>query len=163
MIRFSEKLRRKITASKTAREALPGAASRDFTSFSAAFLERSPVDELTSRRLLRVYGTRAQQLLDLAQGDSELLEPLTSNSHALRAEVMMSFQHEMAETLADCLLRRTMIGMNHSAEFGADRAVAEVAQKYLGWSSARAAQEITDYQKYRERFHPQKIRESASV
>ncbi|MEJ7616069.1 MAG: glycerol-3-phosphate dehydrogenase [Pyrinomonadaceae bacterium] len=149
-----QKLGREKTLSKTAREPLPGAAIHDFKSFSASFIRQSPLEETTARRLLRVYGTRAPKVLEFAREDPELLEPLTPDANALRAEVLMSFRCELAQTLADCLLRRTMIGMNYRAARGADLAAAAIARKHLGWSAPKAEQEIAAYRKYRERFHP---------
>jgi glycerol-3-phosphate dehydrogenase len=151
------KLGRKSPACMTARRALPGADASDFHEFSERFMTDKPFPlETTAARLLRIYGTRASEVLDLAAQDPELAFPFDTETGALGAEILMSFQREMAETLTDCLLRRTMVGMNSRAGLGADEAAAVIAQKYLGWSESRVEQEIAAYRKYIERFHPRK-------
>jgi glycerol-3-phosphate dehydrogenase len=142
----------------TAQESLPGAETSDFKGFSERFMTESPLPlAATTTRLLRIYGTRASALLDVAAQDPELALVFDTETGAIAAEVLMSFQQEMAETLADCLLRRTMVGMNSLAGVGADEAAAMIARKYLGWSHNRAAEEIAAYRKYIERFHPRKL------
>lgn len=83
------KLGRPSPACATAKEVLPGAVN--LSSFAAEF--KGP------ERLLRVYGSRAHQVTQLHE------DPLTS-------EILFAFKHEFAKTLADCFLRRTMIGLN---------------------------------------------------
>ena len=155
------KFGRKPPPCMTASEALPGADASDFHKLSEQFMTESPFPlEATAARLLRIYGTRASEVLDLAAQDTELALPFDTETGAIGAEVLMSFQREMAETLADCLLRRTMVGMNSRAGLGADEAAAVIARKYLGWSESRADQEIAAYRKYIERFHPRKLVQS---
>ena len=55
--------------------------------------------------------------------------------------VVFSFQHEMAKTLADCFLRRTMRGLDGDLGLGD----LEAAVKALGWSDERARCEIENY------------------
>ncbi|HEX7772182.1 MAG TPA: glycerol-3-phosphate dehydrogenase [Pyrinomonadaceae bacterium] len=83
------KLGRPSPPCTTAREVLPGAVN--FSSFAAEF--KGP------ERLLRVYGSRANQVTQLNE------DPFTS-------EIRFALKHEFAKTLDDCLLRRTMIGLN---------------------------------------------------
>ncbi|HEV7397259.1 MAG TPA: glycerol-3-phosphate dehydrogenase C-terminal domain-containing protein, partial [Pyrinomonadaceae bacterium] len=60
---------------------------------------------------------------------------------------VFAFQEEMAKTLSDCMLRRTMVGLNSRAGIGADEAAAEIAQRYLGWPYQRARDEVEEYRK----------------
>ncbi|HEX8652030.1 MAG TPA: glycerol-3-phosphate dehydrogenase [Pyrinomonadaceae bacterium] len=149
-----KKLGRRSPACLTARVALPGATTDDWRAFSERFLAESPLPALASRRLLRIYGTRAREVLELAAEDTLLAEAFDTETGAIGAEILFSFRREMALTLADCLLRRTMVGMNSTVGLGADEAAAVIARKYLGWSESRAAQEVAAYRKYIERFHP---------
>jgi glycerol-3-phosphate dehydrogenase len=148
------KLGRKSPACTTAREPLPGAATNDWHAFREKFLADSFLPSSQTARLLRIYGTRAREVLDLAAEDPCLAEAFDAETGAIGAEVPFSFRDELAETLADCLLRRTMVGMNSTVGLNADEAAARVAQKYLGWSRSKAAQEVAAYRKYIERFHP---------
>jgi glycerol-3-phosphate dehydrogenase len=103
--------------------------------------------------LLRVYGTRATEVLLMAAEHPELLEPLDDATGAIRAEVLFAFRREMAATLTDCLLRRTMTGISAGAGLGTDEAAAAVARQYLGWDEARAEREIAAYRDYMKRLH----------
>ena len=94
---------------------------------------------------MRVYGTRANEVLELASQDPTLAETFNDEGNAIGAEIVFSFTQEMAATLADCLLRRTMLGLNSSLGIGADLAAAEIARKHLGWSEQRARNEVASY------------------
>jgi glycerol-3-phosphate dehydrogenase len=148
-----KKLGRKSPACMTARKALPGSATDDWRAFSERFLAESFLPPAPSARLLRIYGTRAGEVLELAAVDARLAQAFDAETGAIGAEILMSFQREMAETLTDCLLRRTMVGMNASVGLGADEAAAVIARSFLGWSESRAAQEVAAYRQYIERFH----------
>jgi glycerol-3-phosphate dehydrogenase len=139
-------------ACTTDRDPLPGAATADFDSFSTSFKEQSCLPEATNDRLLRIYGTRACLLLDLIAEDASLAHLFDSETGALSAEVVFAFTHEFATTLADCLLRRTMVGLNSSRGLAAIEAAGAIAQKYLGWTEQRGEQEIVAYRKEILRF-----------
>ena len=132
-------------ASMTADNPLPGAASPDFVAFCANFKQRSQLPEATNDRLLRIYGTRASLLLNLIAESPSLAEPFDSETGALSAEVVFGFRHELATTLADCLLRRTMVGLNSSCGLTAIEAAGAIARKQLGWSEERLEQEMNAY------------------
>ncbi|MFN2510653.1 MAG: glycerol-3-phosphate dehydrogenase [Pyrinomonadaceae bacterium] len=142
----------------TANAALPGADRVHFPSFSEQFKRDSGMSSQISERLLRVYGTRAPEILKLAAQDKTLAENFDQETGAIAAEVIFSFQEEMAETLADCLLRRTMVGLNSSAGIGADETAAAIAKKHLGWSEVRVQEEVAGYRSYVERFRPRSMR-----
>jgi glycerol-3-phosphate dehydrogenase len=59
--------------------------------------------------------------------------------------VVFSFEHELAKTLADCFLRRTMRGLNADLGLGDLDAAAEIGVRLLGWSDERAKREIENY------------------
>ncbi len=156
-----KKLGRKAPRCQTAVEPLPGARGdgrEDFPVFSERFIARSPLPIAASERLLRVYGTRAALVLELIAAQPELAQPLSPATDAIGAEVLMSFQHEMAMTLTDCLLRRTMTGLKATVGIGEDEGAARVARKYLGWSEERAAREVAAYRAYVGRFHPRALK-----
>lgn len=150
-----KKLGRAQRACQTASVRLPGAATDDWTKFCEQFKSGSRLPASIADRLLRVYGTRAITVLKLAEeGGADLLEVFSPETGAIGAEVLMSFRREMARTLTDCLLRRTMVGLDRTLGLTAIDAAARIAQKYLGWSEARVEQERADYIRYVERFHP---------
>ena len=63
-------------------------------------------------------------------------------------DVVYSFEHEMAKTLADCFLRRTMRGLQGDLGLGD----LEAAVRVLGWSDERAKREIETYRNEVTRF-----------
>ncbi|HEV7842473.1 MAG TPA: FAD-dependent oxidoreductase, partial [Pyrinomonadaceae bacterium] len=148
-----KKLRRPPSPSRTAHEPLPGASTSDFTSFAENFRREHQLPGPVQEHLLRVYGTRAPEVLEMAADHPELLELLDDATGTIRAEVLFAFRREMAATLTDCLLRRTMTGIGAGAGLGAIETAASIAQKYLGWDEARAEREIAAYRDYMKRLH----------
>jgi glycerol-3-phosphate dehydrogenase len=139
-----EQLARQVMReSTTAQVPLPGGA--DFNVFCKDFKQRSHLPEATNDRWLRIYGTRASLILDLLEADQSLAEIVDEETGALAAEVVFAFENELATTLSDCLLRRTMVGLNSSHGLSAVDAAGAVAEKYLGWSGTRVEQEIAAY------------------
>lgn len=150
---IGQRLGKELPPSATARNALPGAVGTDdFCSFSEQFKRDSGLSSKAREHLLRVYGTRAMDVLYLAAGDESLRESFDNETGAIAAEVVFSFQQEMAETLADCLLRRTMVGLNSSVGIGADENAAAIAREHLGWSESRVQKEVAGYRTYVKRF-----------
>ena len=134
--------------STTAQERLPGAGTTDFATFAERFKQECGLTESTSNRLLRIYGTRSAVLLNLIEEDSSLAEVFDFETGAIAAEVIFAFKHELAQTLSDCLLRRTMVGLNSTCGLNALEAAAAIAQKHLGWSSGRSDEEIGEYREH---------------
>ena len=153
-----KKLRRRVESpDSTAFVNLPGAppCGSDMAKFGAHFAANSPLPAVTNARLLRVYGVRAAEVLDVCREHSRLCEPLIAGGEAVAAEIVFSFRHEMAETLTDCLLRRTMLGLNSTCGLDVVEPAARVAQDFLGWDQQRAEREINEYRRHVRRFHPQ--------
>jgi glycerol-3-phosphate dehydrogenase len=57
--------------------------------------------------LVRRHGTEAPQVLEIASGRPELLEPLVEGLPYLKAEAIWATRHEMSLTIDDLLSRRT--------------------------------------------------------
>jgi glycerol-3-phosphate dehydrogenase len=142
---------------ETAETPLPGAlvegfASSDFDTLRESLTSREGLAPRTAARLLKVYGTRSQEVARLASDEPELAELISEETGSIAAEVVYSFREELAATLADCLLRRTMVGLNGRLGLDALEAAARVARRYLGWDEERAASEVESYKRYVERF-----------
>ena len=127
----------------TSRDPLPGAI--DFDAFCANFKQDSCLPEATKDRLLSIYGTRVSLLLNLINEDESLAKVFDSETGALSAEIVFAFTREFATTLADCLLRRTMVGLNSSRGLAAVEAAGAIARKHLGWTERRLEDEIAAY------------------
>jgi glycerol-3-phosphate dehydrogenase len=138
----------------TAQTPLPGAASGDLEAFAGAFKNDSKLPLKSCERLLKLYGVRAGEVVQLASEDDELRELLCPETGSIGAEIIFSFREELAETLCDSLLRRTMIGLNRAAGLDAVERAAGLARRHFGWDDVRAAREVAAYRLYVERFHP---------
>ncbi len=152
------KLGKDRAASRTASAALPGAGATRLTVLADRIKRAYGLSSQTSERLARVYGARASEVLKLTGEHKALLEVLDAETGSVAAEVVFSFQEELARTLADCLLRRTMVGLNSTCGLNAVEAAAGVAQRYLGWSEDRARTEAENYRTYVERFQTTRLK-----
>jgi glycerol-3-phosphate dehydrogenase len=142
---------------ETATTPLPGASdeappSASFDALRESLTSRGGVSPRSAARLVKVYGARASEVARLASDEPELLEVISEETGSIAAEVVYAFREESAETLADCLLRRTMVGLNGRLGLDALEASARVARKFLGWDEGRAASEVENYKRYVERF-----------
>jgi glycerol-3-phosphate dehydrogenase len=154
-----KELGKSVVQCSTAEVSLPGAAmpatsetNSSFAEFGKEFKQGSGLPEATSNRLLRIYGTRSTQLVKMTAAEPSLAKIFDVETHAIAAEVVFSFEHEFASTLADCLLRRTMVGLNSTLGMKAVKAAANIALEHLGWQESRVQQELAGYQNAIGRF-----------
>ncbi|HZE71198.1 MAG TPA: glycerol-3-phosphate dehydrogenase [Pyrinomonadaceae bacterium] len=152
------RLGRQAPKCTTAVAVLPGATS-DFTNSCEELKKEYRLSEPTVARLLRLYGVRAVEVLKLVKEDEQLCEVFDPETGAVSAEVVFSFKEEMATTLSDCLLRRTMVGLNSTCGLAAVKPAANIAQRFLGWSDQQARNEIERYRTYVERMHPRGVQD----
>jgi glycerol-3-phosphate dehydrogenase len=136
------KLGRETPSCETASLPLPGGGVADWVQFRERFLSTLSVSRPVAERLLRIYGTRAEDVLAC---EPELLEVIDPSTGAIAAEIVHAFRAEMASTLTDALARRTMITLGPSAGVGPDEAAARVARRWLGWDGERARAEVRAY------------------
>ena len=151
-----KKLGRSTVKCETDRVPLPGVATpgpiSNFADFCKAFKQNCGLPEAISERLLRIYGTRSAAIVKLVADDVSLADVFDAETQAIAAEVVYAFEHELAQTLTDCLLRRTMVGLNSTLGMNAVEAAAIIAQNRLGWTKDRVAEEVSSYRRYVERF-----------
>jgi glycerol-3-phosphate dehydrogenase len=147
----------KAAACTTGEAKLPGANAADFAAFCGAFKQESGLAPTTAERLLNIYGTRSTELADMVRDNAALAEPFCAETGAIAAELLLAFKCEMAETLADVLLRRTLVGLGPRLGLDAIENAARLAQGYLGWDSERAATEVAGYRREIKRFCPRNL------
>jgi glycerol-3-phosphate dehydrogenase len=104
--------------------------------------------------LVSIFGSRAEAVLGLVRGKPELTAEIDPESGAIAAEVVFAGREEMAQTLSDILLRRTMIAYGPSVGLGADEAALAVAGKHLGWTKTRQKKELAAYRDWISRYRP---------
>jgi glycerol-3-phosphate dehydrogenase len=109
---------------------------------------RTGVHVARVEHLLRRYGSRAEDVLDLCTGadGDELAAPLPGAEDYLAAEVVYAATHEGARHLEDVLTRRTRISIE-AWDRGTATSVraAELMARILGWDSGRTIEEIRHY------------------
>lgn len=150
-----EVLGRDLPTSTTAEVPLPGAPGNPGV-FSRDFHRNRPewLSEQSASYLLRVYGTRAISIVDLASDRPELQAVISPRTGAIAAIVPFAFEQEFATTLTDVIMRRGMFGYAADAGFESLAGVAAAARDGLGWDEARVGAELADFREYMSRFLP---------
>jgi glycerol-3-phosphate dehydrogenase len=107
---------------------------------------RLGVDPGTLLRLRARYGGETPEVLALASGRSELLEPLVPGLPELKVEAVWAVRREMALTLDDVLSRRTRAGLRRArATAEAAGAVASLLDPEWGRDPGPGADEARDW------------------
>jgi glycerol-3-phosphate dehydrogenase len=156
-----KKLERKGPKSTSRKTPLPGSDTADFGSFVDGFKAASKTPDVIRDRLLKIYGVRAAEVLAIGEDDPDLLTTLSPIENVetalIGAEVIWAFREEMAETLSDVLLRRTMAGYGPRVALDVVEPAAQVAVKHLGWDEERAEREVSEYREWIERYTPKEF------
>lgn len=142
-----KKLDKPSPACTTSRGKLPGATTNNSSSF-ATLDDQNQLSELSISHLQRTYGVAARVVMEMAAEEPRLSSVIDSETGAIAAEVVYAFKNELAQTLSDCLMRRTMIGLNSTRGLNAVEAAAGVGQDFLGWSEEKSSIEIESYRDY---------------
>jgi glycerol-3-phosphate dehydrogenase len=139
-----KKLQRKSPPCVTAERPLPGAAAHNFKVFCDEFRNlHDEFERVILERLLNIYGTRAEEVLKVADEDVDLKHIFDPETGAIAAEIIFAFRHEMAETISDCLLRRTMVGLNSNSGLNALEDAAQITRRWRDCSVKSDTTEIS--------------------
>jgi glycerol-3-phosphate dehydrogenase len=136
---------------------LPGARAADVAALRDevnGIAEILSIPSASVAHLIRTFGARALAVLELADREPELRAVVAPETGAIAAEVVFAVRDELAQDLEDVLLRRTMVGLGREVGIGADRRMAEVAVRHLGWTAAHAEAEVAAYRAHVERLTP---------
>jgi glycerol-3-phosphate dehydrogenase len=129
----------------TGEQALPGGESAALDVLVASARARGASDA-TARHLVAYYGSEAPAILNLAERDRALGEPLMAGRPEIWAEVTHAVEREMAVRLQDVLMRRLHLFYECRDQGSAvANAVATRMKKLLGWDDSREAEELGDY------------------
>jgi len=111
-----------------------------------AAYDAAGVPAMTTDRIAWLYGTGMETLLRFGDEDPAWLHPLAPGTPALRAEVRLAVEQEMALTLTDFMDRRSAL-MLFSEDQGRAAApeAARIMGALLGWSDERRAKEQKAY------------------
>lgn len=122
--------------SSTADAPLPGARTSE---------DRDRPASSAQDRLSELYGTRAAEIVALAQSTPELARPLSPKYPDIGAQVVFAVRFEHCARLSDFLRRRTLLGTTDDQGWDAAAAAAELMANELGWSRSRIENETTAY------------------
>ncbi len=104
------------------------------------------VQEEEVRRLIEIYGTRYEILLERIRKDQVLLSPVVPGEPDILAQIDHAVREEMAVKLSDFLRRRTGLALGrHRRDPGMLKTVAERMGMLLGWDAKRQQEEIQSY------------------
>jgi len=134
---------------RTATVTLPGAPAGDMEAFvdeRRRQLAGAGVPPPAVDRLCWLYGRQLDDLLAFGATDDAWLQPLGVGLPAIRGEVRLAVEQEMAATLADFMDRRGAL-LLFSPNFGLAgvEEAAAIMSGLLGWNDARRAREIASY------------------
>lgn len=155
------KLGRTAPPSPTRQAQFPGAIG-SIDKLRAELARAGWLDHRSSETLLRVYGTRAQEIVALAeQGDEGLRAVIDQETGMIGAAATYALTDEYATTLTDVVMRRTMVGYGGEVGLHAANAIAELAISEGIWSAEEAADQHSAFLEYVTRFLPKALRASA--
>jgi len=138
----ARKLGRDLGRCLTAERHLAGCEIDDITAFMAG-VERANggLDERTLDWLGRHYGTDYQRVVEIAQTDKALAEPLDRDGE-IPAQVVYAIREEMALTLKDIFFRRTGLGTLGNPGDAVIKKVADLSATEVGWDDNRKQKEV---------------------
>jgi len=137
--RLGESGPRALSARPTRTAPLPGGRTGPFAAFVKSATENA-VREFSlappvAQRIVRTYGSRWREVLELVREQKSLAEPLPGSPTLVAAEVEFAVRHEMALKVEDFLLRRSGLSWKACALSEAASAVAKIFAARLGWSA----------------------------
>jgi glycerol-3-phosphate dehydrogenase len=95
--------------------------------------------------LIELYGSRAREVLILAERRPQLATPFCEHGPTLKAQATYAALNEGAETLSDVLLRRAPIGLASCLGLDCVDAAADIVGQTLRWDEDRRRREAEAY------------------
>jgi glycerol-3-phosphate dehydrogenase len=111
-------------------------------------VSKSGLRDETITHLFELYGSRANQVVQLAASGEHLREPLSPHAPDVAAQVVFAARAEQCARLVDFLLRRTLLGFSQDQGQSASARAAALLAEELAWSPERTSAEISLYQDY---------------
>lgn len=141
-----KKMGRKAPKCQTEEIPLYGGNIERFKDFTDQAIQSQPygLDEKVMKHLSYNYGTAYNEILNYGAQDKKWVELLPDSKEVLKAEVLHGVREEMAQKLADVVLRRTDLGTAMNPGEAALKEVAEIMAQEMGWNPFRTQQEINE-------------------
>ncbi|MCC7371225.1 MAG: glycerol-3-phosphate dehydrogenase/oxidase [Chloroflexi bacterium] len=99
------------------------------------------------QHLIDLYGSRARDVLVLAERRPQLATPFCEHAPTLKAQATYAALNEGVETLADVLLRRAPVGLASCMALDCVDAAAEVVGQTMRWDEERRRHEAAEYRR----------------
>jgi len=133
-----------LPASKTDTERLCGGDIDRFEDFIDRWSKEPPagLNARVMRHLAVQYGSALPAVTRYGETGREWLEVLPGSDEVIRAQVLHAVREEMAQTLADVVLRRTDLGSAGDPGDPALRETAAIMARELQWPESRIGEEI---------------------
>ena len=138
-----EKLGKGESKTSTDYEHLHGGDIEHYEQFVANSIERNTTDISSESiaNLVSLYGTNFERVLELAEEDPSLGATI-EDELTIAAQVIYAIRYEMAQTMADVVLRRTDLGTGTYPGKSALKNVAQIMSTELGWNQDKVESEI---------------------
>ncbi len=101
-------------------------------------------DDSCIEHLVNSYGTEFKKVIELGNETPELLQQVSSTSPLLKTELVYGIREEMAEKLADVVMRRTEMGTAEQPDSETLLNSAKIMAEEKGWDQARIEKEIKE-------------------
>lgn len=106
---------------------------------------RLGISDESAANLVRCYGDRALEVLDVAES-SGLTQELVTDHPPIAAEAEYVARHEMAATLSDVLARRTRLSLtDRAAGIGAGSLATDLLAGHHGWSTVETVRQVLSH------------------
>lgn len=131
-------------ACRTATTRLPGAVGGAFGEYLRTSVESAGglLPAKTLENLVKTYGARHEELLELVRREPELSQPICAEGSEILAQVAYAIEEEAACTMCDVMFRRLGICCLGDPGDEAFERVGMLMADRLGWSRERLTREI---------------------
>ncbi len=135
---------------------LPGSPEKPWEQFLRAEVSswstKYEIQENQAQHLAKLYGRRAEQILNLMAEDPRLRESLHPGRPEILAQVFFAVKFEKAVHLEDVLLRRLEIGYTNQRWGSAPDKASKLMAELLNWDENTRQKEL---QRYKQQLYPQ--------
>lgn len=132
--------------SPTRTSPLPGAAANMVVEQNKIVASRPAwLGESSARWLVQRYGVRAKDVIALAETNPRYQQPIRDGHDAIIAIIPFSYEQEFAGSIADIMLRRSMLAMEADAGLAIAESMSHVCQELYGWSDDQREAELAAF------------------
>ena len=145
--RLEKTFGKKRSSCKTA--LLPLLGSFDLPSQASAYnvhLDISGINSHTLDYLMRTYGKRVKEVVQIANRNPNLQRPICRYHSSIGAQIIFAIEQESAKTLTDICVRRLRIDQTFCRGLDCIYPVADFMAERLGWSETKKISELRDYE-----------------